>query len=100
MTPTLVDELELGRAEIPAEDEQLLEDEDRDGEGASIPPRKPWPPSRRRRPDRPPRWLRYVFFAVMLMIAWAVGRLIGVAWGSIDRAAWGSPPTRVRSEDF
>lgn len=97
MTPTLVkDKPVVGVAELP-EVELDAELHAGDGGGGSVangggPPEPPYRGHHRYRPDRPPSWLRMVFYGAALIVCFLLGYVVGKLWKRIDRAAWGATP--------
>ena len=82
----------IGKATVP-DPQPDIETDDHGGDvdhggGPPIPPRFP----RRRRPDRPPQWMRLLLYGALLISAFLVGYAMGKIWARIDQAAWGPNP--------
>lgn len=85
-------DLQVGTVHVEPELEHVDDQEDGRGgsvdAGGTLPPLPP-PRSRRRRPDRPPRWIRLLLYGAMLIACFLVGYGIGRLWARVDRAVWG-----------
>lgn len=86
----------VGVAEL-TEPEREPETIDSGGGGDSIiddrlPPEPPWRGRGGGRPDRPPSWMRFLLYGLMLICAFIAGWLVGKVWARIDKAAWGNEP--------
>jgi len=81
----------LGKGYAKVLQDQPAEPDIDQGAGETPPPRDPPPDVRVLRPrrPRPPRWMRIALYVAMLLIAFAVGWMIGQIWGEVDRRIWG-----------